>query len=231
MKKNNNDTSHLMYQNIYKIDIVNFILFELRAVAGKFLLNSKPPLIANSSKLKLLNLGCGRTRFKGWVNADFYDFTNVLLNNGKAPDWMIDLRRKLNCADGYWDGVYCEHTLEHLYPDDQLNLLRELYRTMVKGATIRIIVPDLEKYIRYYSGVNNDESFASRWTLRGESIWSLTQNWLHLSVWDFELLKRSLEMVGFKDIRKLSYSKGSNRLLIKDLKDRAWESLYVEAKK
>lgn len=101
---------------------------------------------------------------------------------------MVDLRYPLNCDDNVWDGVFTEHTLEHLYPDQAYFLLRELHRTMKPGSYIRITVPDLSKYIDFYNGKPVDERFY-RWETGCEGIRSLTQNYLHVSLWDFNLIK------------------------------------------
>ena len=64
---------------------------------------------------------------------------------------MLDLRYPLNCPDSVWDGVFTEHTIEHLYPNQVYHLLMELYRTMKDGTVIRITVSDLKKYIEFYT--------------------------------------------------------------------------------
>ncbi len=216
-----------MYSNAYKYSIFDSLVFEIRSFLGRKLLDRYPE--ENASRY--LNLGCGSMRLVGWINADFFDLIDLLKKNNKQPDWMLDLRYPLNCPSNYWKGVYCEHTLEHLSPNQQLKLIQELYRVMIPGSTIRIIVPDLEKYVNYYTGKKSDNNFSINWPNKAESFWSLTQNWGHASVWDYKLMKKSLETAGFIKIKKVNFMVGRNRKLQNDSKNREWESLYVEADK
>ena len=57
------------------------------------------------------------------------------------------------------DGVYSCHALEHLHPDDAINLLQEIYRILKPNSYLRIIVPDLEIAVNYYIGKNKDLEF------------------------------------------------------------------------
>ncbi|PLZ90674.1 hypothetical protein CEN44_10295 [Fischerella muscicola CCMEE 5323] len=150
--------------------------------------------------------------------------------SAKNPDWMLDLRFPLNCDDNVWDGVFSEHTLEHLYPDQVLQLLKELYRTIKPGAWLRISVPDLKKYVKYYCGEEVHELF-NRWQTGCEAIRTLTQDYGHLSVWDNTLLAKFFKEAGFINIQEVSFMQGTDKLLLMDQQDRAWESLYMEAQK
>lgn len=143
---------------------------------------------------------------------------------------MLDLRYAMNARDNYWDGVYTEHTLEHLYPIDVLGVLREIHRTLKHGAWVRVIVPDLEKYIRYYCGAPSDPLF-QRWPLRAEALRNISQNHFHFSLWDRPLMMEYLRIAGFSTIVPREYGEGDDCRLLKDSVNRRWESLYVEARK
>jgi predicted SAM-dependent methyltransferase len=165
--------------------------------------------------------------FDGWVNADFFRFRLWR----QAPSfWALDLRYRLNCDSDYWDGVYCEHAIEHLRPLEAYALFEEVFRTLKPGRWFRIIVPDLAQYIRYYRGESVDERF-QQWPLRGAAVRSISQGWGHASLWDRELLVESLTRVGFAPVRSVEFRKGEDSRLLKDLPERRWESLYVEARK
>ncbi|MFH1360099.1 MAG: methyltransferase domain-containing protein [Candidatus Omnitrophota bacterium] len=181
--------------------------------------------------INLLNLGCGQEIFEGWVNADFFKGFIPWRKYTWKPDWMLDLRYPLRCDDNLFDGVFCEHTIEHLYPQEVSQLLRETLRVMKPGAWLRISVPDLEKYVNFYAGEGTLENFTSRWATGCEAIRSLTQNWLHYSVWDYTLLERFLREAGFSQIRKVGFMEGSDAHLLRDSEERRWESLYMEAQK
>ena len=222
---NNND--HSIYSTKYQLSLKGLLKFEFISLYGRLVLNKKPTFNGNN----LLNLGCGSNRFdKGWVNADFYSGIKFWKKHKNRPDWMLDLRYPLNCDDNAWDGVFSEHTLEHLYPNQALSLLKELYRTMREGAWLRISVPDLAKCVDYYCGKQANETF-KRWPTGCEAIRSLTQNWIHLSVWDSKLLSRFLQEAGFMNIQEVGFREGTDSKLFKDNEGRRWESFYMEAQK
>jgi len=211
----------------YQQYLISQFKFELTSFIGRNLMNKKPPL---TRSINLLNIACGLNKLVGWVNADFYCGIKFWKKNALCPDWMVDLRYPLNCNDNVWDGVFSEHTLEHLYPNQVLRLLKEIHRIMKKGAWLRISVPDLAKYIDYYSGRQVDVKF-SRWMTGGEAIRCLTQNYFHLSVWDVTLLSRFLKSAGFSNVREVEFMMGAESMILKDNEERRWESLYVEAQK
>jgi len=193
----------------------------------------KQPKISKNAK-NYLNLGCGDTYVEGFINADFFSISWILKKHLEKPDWMLDFRYPFNCPDNVWDGVFTEHTIEHLYPNQVNNLLTELFRTMKDGAVIRISVPDLEKYINFYTEnfSNGDYShFHKHYQLGVEAIRDLTQNYFHRSVWDAELLTMIMEGVGFHNVQQRKYKKGENTYLLIDKEERKADSLYIEGVK
>jgi predicted SAM-dependent methyltransferase len=230
MTSNLSTDNHSIYNNIFQLNLQRLFTFEITSLYGRLFLQKKPPLKLDGKNL--LNLGYGKkNKIEGWVNADFFPSLKFWKkDNNKIPDWMLDLRYPLNCNNNVWDGVFSEHTIEHLYPIEVLNLLKELNRTMKFGAWLRITVPDLEKYVSYYGGKQVNEEFL-KWTTGCEAIHSLTQNYGHKSVWDRELLGNFLEKAGFINIKEVSYMQGTDKLLLLDQEMRKWETLYMEAQK
>lgn len=217
------------YSKYLQFNLIQSIKFEFISLYGRLILRPKPKLKVNG--LNLLHLGCGTNICEDWVNADF--FRNIIKfwkPSVIKVNWMLDLRYPLNCDDNVWDGVFSEHTLEHLYPNNALQLLYELYRTMKPGAWLRLTVPDLRKYVKYYCGEKVHEQF-NTWQTGCEAIRTLTQDHFHWSVWDSELLNKYLEEVGFINIKEVEFMQGTDKLLLKEKPERAWETLYMEAQK
>ena len=174
MTSTDKNADYSIYSTKYQLSVKGLLKFECISFLGRLFLDKKPALIQGD--VDLLHLGCGSNRFDGWINADFYSGMKFWEKYKNRPDWMLDLRYPLNCDDNSWDGIFSEHTLEHLYPNQALSLLKELHRTMKKGAYLRLSVPDLAKYIDYYHGKKVDEKF-QRWPTGCEAIRCLTQNW------------------------------------------------------
>lgn len=144
------------------------------------------------------------------------------------PQWQLDLRYPLKCPNECFLGVFSEHVLEHLYIDESLNLLKEIHRILKPNGTLRLSVPSLEFRVQCYLDAKKDQASTP---LATEHIRKLTQEFLHLSVWDFDRLYYALQEIGFRDIQKSSFGRGRDSKLIFDLEDRAYESLYIEANK
>lgn len=217
-----------IYSTEYQVTLKGLLIFELASLCGRLFLQKRINL--KKSGTQLLHLGCGRSIFNGWTNADFFCRLKPWKKYENKPDWMLDLRFPLNCDDNVWDGVFTEHTLEHLYPVQVLNLLKELNRTMKPGAWLRVTVPDLKQYIDYYCGKEVNTTFL-RWETGCEAIRSLTQNYGHLSVWDSDLLSQVLKEAEFVNIKEVSFRQGTDKRLLKDQEERAWETLYIEAQR
>jgi predicted SAM-dependent methyltransferase len=211
----------------YQLNSIGMFRFEITSLLGRIFFSRKPSF--KKTDRNLLNLGCGTSKIKDWVNADFFILTKP--QRQEMPDWMLDLRYPLNCDDNVWDGVFTEHTLEHIYPDRAIQLLKELNRTMKPGAWLRITVPDLRKYVNYYCGNESPEEFSAMFKTGSEAIRTLTQDFTHLSTWDSHLLEIFLEEAGFVNIKEVAFRKGTDESLLQDQQERAWETLYVEAQK
>ena len=220
--------NYLIYSTKYRYSLMKMIRFNLISFYGRIFLNRKPMDIIGD--LNLLHLGCGNNKFAGWINADFYQGFKFWKKYPNKPDWMLDLRYPLSCDNDYWDGIFAEHVLEHLFPLQVLNLLKETLRTLKPRCWLRVSVPDLKKYVDYYCGKLFHEKF-KQWPTGAEAVWSLTQNWGHYSVWDSKLLGRFLWEAGFINIRDVRFGEGTDKRIIKDNKVRKWESLYMEAQK
>jgi len=212
----------------YKSDLKSLAIFELKSWLGRSFIDSKPRLKEGEN---YLNLGCGSNYVDGYVNADFFYRFKFWRKDNQKKQWQLDLRYPLHCADNVFDGIYTEHTIEHLYPDQAMSLFKELYRVLKKDSIIRVTVPDIEKYINFYIGNIDDEEFNKRYTTKCSAIRNITQNYFHVSTWDYCELKKYLEESGFRNIEKKSFNESNDENLKIDLQERSWETLYLEAVK
>jgi SAM-dependent methyltransferase len=171
-----------------------------------------------------LHLGCGVNLLEGFDNVDFYT-----MRFWRVQHIGHDLRYPLPYADKVFDGAFSEHTLEHLHVVDGLKMLCEVKRVLKPGSVFRVSVPDVRKYVDFYEGKTSDPEFM-KFQNGCEAIWSLTQNWGHLSCWDVPMLTQQLKAAGFSDVIACDFRSGSNSALLRDSEGRRWESLYLEAR-
>lgn len=169
-----------------------------------------------------LHLGCGSHRVEGWINVDF-------LRPGRKLDLYWDLRRPLPYRDGSVDAIFAEHVLEHMSFDDGVCLLREARRVLRRDGTVRIGVPDLDRYIASYLGRDDliDRVRPGRIT-RALALGEIFFMHGHRCMYDYETLRRALERAGFVNIVK-SESGGGVVQPSPDMPARFAETLYVEA--
>ena len=217
------------------IELFEHAKFEFRSNLGRLLSSN---LKLNTKKINYLNLGSGNTYKDNFINVDFF--------GNKMIDYGMDLRFPFKIESNSIDGIFSEHTFEHLSHLEVDNALSECYRILKAEAKIRIIVPDLSILIERYC--SNDDEWFQNWqdlVLKDPSrhymkkyftkmfaINFTASYYHHKSCWDFESLKKVLTSNGFVNIEKCNYNLGTPELLIdSDSEDRKLVSIYIEGKK
>lgn len=217
------------------IELYEHAKFEFRSKLGRILSRS---LKLNSRNAYYINLGSGNSYVNNFINVDFF--------GNKMIDYGMDLRFPFKIETNSIDGIFSEHTFEHLSHLEVDNALSECCRILKPEAKIRIIVPDLSILIERYS--SNDDEWFQKWhdlVLKDPSrhymkkyftnmfaINFTASYYHHKSCWDFESLKKVLTSNGFVHIEKCNYNLGTPELLIdSDIEDRKLVSIYIEGKK
>ncbi len=199
-----------------------------------------------------INLGCGLAVAEGWLNVDgslnalvasFPRFVHRLAyhatgaNRYYSPAQYCSLLADhrfvhhnlvygIPFADQSVDFVYSSHFLEHLHKNEALGLLRESYRVLKTGGTIRVAIPDLAYALALYKAGDAEQMLEMYFFNEDEG----SRFSRHKYMYDFELLKRKLEEAGFRQVRRCAYRQGVTPDL-DVLDNRPEDSLYVEATK
>ena len=217
------------------IELFEHAKFEFRSNLGRLLSSNLKLNIANAN---FINLGSGSSYVNNFINIDFF--------GNKMIDYGMDLRFPFKIESNSINGIFSEHTFEHLSHLEVVNALSECYRILKAEAKIRIIVPDLSIFIERYC--SNDDLWFQNWhdlVLKDPSrhymkkyftkmfaINFTASYYFHKSCWDFESLEKALSTHGFINIRKCDYNVGTPELLIdSDSEDRKLVSIYIEGKK
>jgi predicted SAM-dependent methyltransferase len=158
------------------------------------------PKIPNNGRV-ILHLGCG----------DHYiakpGFINIDGNLFQRKDLWLDITIGFPFPDGSIDGILASHVLEHLTEKQVGRVLKESYRVLKPGGTVRFITPHLGKSIEAY--VKGDLGFFSDWPDQWRSIGGRFNNFLlcrdqHRLMFDFSFINELLVGAGFESCGEVS---------------------------
>lgn len=176
----------------------------------------------------LLHLGCGPRIRDGWVNVDMFP---------SADAFFADLRDPLELPDGSVRHIHCEHVLEHLEREEAQRFLRECRRVLAADGSLRLILPDAEKYLRAYAA--EDEAYFAAMRHLGNATVPLRHRMAiinqmfrmgggHRYAWDFAELSDALTEAGFASIQRSRIGDVAAEFQIDGGDDwRAHESIYL----
>jgi SAM-dependent methyltransferase len=142
------------------------------------------------------------------------------------------------CAAGSVSAVYSSHMIEHLDRAEARAFLTEVKRVLRPGGVVRIAAPDLSRLVSDYVTTGDADGFVAGLHmgldrpagLRGWMKWALVGPRHHLWMYDGASLTRLLGETGFVDAAVVPA--GSTSIAEPgqlDLRERATESVYVEA--
>ncbi len=143
-----------------------------------------------------LHLGCGGKYLSGFVNIDANPLQKI--------DLWLDVRRGLPFATGSVDSIYSTHMIEHLYPDELEQLLRECVRVLRTGAGMRIVVPSLASAIVAFQEKRH-AWFYDAFPRHFDSLGGRFSNFVfcdgqHRSAFDLTYLDEILRKAGFREV-------------------------------
>ncbi|MBD0387784.1 MAG: methyltransferase domain-containing protein [Nostoc sp. C3-bin3] len=187
-----------------------------------------------------LNVGCGNTCPESWENID----ASIGLRISKIPllgsfllsvigkhHWSNsvkygDIVKGLGEKENKYQLVFACHVLEHLALADFHQAIANIYAYLKPGGILRVIVPDLEQYVRTYLTHLTDSTLADKaahefmqtsWlgksTSRSSFFSRLREgfsNSRHQWMWDEPSLKAALLQHGFENIRRCHYGDWSD---------------------
>jgi predicted SAM-dependent methyltransferase len=186
--------------------------------------------LARSETPLFLNLGSGPRGVDNvhWLNVDGFRDQKV--------HYLLDLGRQLPFPTESFDGVFCEHVLEHFSLEDGLKLAREVYRILRFGGSFRVVVPDGELIMRRYFDAPDQ---LVEWRGAGQETpmeivnMYFRQRYEHQFLYDWPTMEKVLLSAGFGTVSRAAFGQGRHcpPSTILDDKKYEWESLYVEGLK
>lgn len=176
-----------------------------------------------------MNLGSGPrgTDDSHWVNVDGF--------RDKHVHFLLDLGRPLPFPEESFDGVFCEHVVEHFSLEDGERLAREVHRILRLGGCLRVVVPDAELLLqRYFDAPREIVRRRCADTATPMEVVNLyfRQRYEHQFLYDWRTMEKMLLGAGFEVVSRSGFGEGRHcPSLVLDDEKYEWESLYVEALK
>jgi predicted SAM-dependent methyltransferase len=156
-----------------------------------------------TNAVRKLHLGCGYHRLTGWLNCDLDPMPDAII---------LDVTHPYPFADKTFDFIYCEHLIEHIPYSGGLEMLKESYRVLKPGGTLRIATPDIRFLFRLYredrSALEEDYIAWSGAQYLGDDapptalgiINNFFRDWGHVFIYDPDTLCALMKTAGFKDM-------------------------------
>jgi predicted SAM-dependent methyltransferase len=180
-----------------------------------------------------LQLGAADKVLPGWLNTDLHDY-------GRRDVVYLDARARFPLPDRAFDVVYSEHMLEHLSYADGQRCLRECFRVLRPGGTIRVATPSLERIAALYDGGELRKSYVHwaaetlepelRAPLPGAVINNFFRSWGHAFIYDPQTLRHALEQAGFADVEERAVGE-LERHLAEEPQFNEYETFVLEARR
>jgi len=158
--------------------------------------------LAKNKKVQLY-LGSGRKHIPDFIHIDLDDCPHL--------DYRHDIAELSMFSENSVDLLYTSHSFEYFDRQEGERVLKEWYRILRPGGTLRIAVPDFEAIIQVYLKYKKDlEHKGILGPLYGRMAIKTKKGdelIYHKTIYDFKSLKKLLQSVGFKNIRRYDWEK------------------------
>lgn len=160
------------------------------------------------NKEKNIYMGCGLDIREGFIHCDIrkFDHVDIVCKAWELSNYMMEV-----------DHIYSRHMLEHLTNYEADRALRDWFKSLQTGGTIRVVVPDMDFHCRQWLDSEwNEESISNKWSNASHSFASIygwqaecnpdkedynTTYWdVHKSGYNEKRMKFILAKIGFSDI-------------------------------
>lgn len=179
-----------------------------------------------------LDIGCGPNLHPGFINLDFQWRRGI--------DLVWDVSQGIPLETNSLKGIFSEHCIEHIPLDAGDTMMRECFRILEPGGTLRLITPDGEEYLTGYHRImeGQDHKLPRAGRDRYQDLYTpimsvnrVFSQFGHRFIYDLTTARQLLERHGFVDIHRSSFGEGADPDLVIDTEWRKPGSLYVEATK
>jgi predicted SAM-dependent methyltransferase len=156
-----------------------------------------------SHSVRKLQLGSGGNDPVGWLNTDIAPTRDEV---------YLDATERYPFPDRSFQYVFSEHMIQAVRWEDGVAMLKECYRILAQGGKLRVVTPNLAKFVQLLTGNPDAEArrfIAAKLRLTGWPESPVTgayilnrqvRDWGTQFLYDPTTLRKSLELAGFKQI-------------------------------
>src|ERR1044071_990052 len=160
-----------------------------------------------ANSVRKLQLGAGGNTPAGWLNSDI---------EPSKEEIYLDAASRYPFGDASFHYIFAEHVIEHIPWEAGVRMLLECYRVLAKGGKIRIVTPNLAKFIQLLTNSPDDVQrrfMAAKVRFHG---WPVTpvagayifnkevREWGHQFLYDSATLRKTFELAGFNHVMEYS---------------------------
>lgn len=161
------------------------------------------------TKEKNIYMGCGPDIREGFIHCDIrkFDHVDIVCKAWELSNNLMEINH-----------IYSRHMLEHLTNCEADTTLRDWFKALKTGGTMRIIVPDMDFHCKQWLQAEwNEDTIAEEWSDATHGFASIygwqaecdpnkddynTIYWdVHKSGYNERRMRFLLERIGFKDIK------------------------------
>lgn len=150
-----------------------------------------------------LYLGSGKRNIPGFVHIDLDDYSHL--------DYRHDISKLPMFSSNSVDLIYTSHSFEYFDRQEGEKVLREWHRILKSGGILRIAVPNFEAivrvYLKYKKDLDHKGILGPLFGRMGIKVKGKDKTIYHKTAYDFNSLKKVLQSVGFKNIRRYDWEK------------------------
>jgi predicted SAM-dependent methyltransferase len=204
-----------------------------------------------------LNLGCGEQVVDGWLNVDYAlgarvskipvirelaQKTGIFHTTWDKRIFLTNLTKDFPWEDNSIETIYSSHTLEHFTRAQGQHFLRECFRVLQPGGTIRIVIPDLAHIVNSYQKKEIlAENFLDELHVLYENGTQSKSNFKrklapfihfpHKCMYDTEALIRTFKDVGFSAESRSAFESAIRDIKVIEKGNRTRHAVIVEGMK
>ncbi|MGE3549687.1 MAG: methyltransferase domain-containing protein [Geobacter sp.] len=148
-----------------------------------------------------LHLGCGGTKWKDFINIDFYPHDNDTADSsryGCVADVFADIR-SLDLPENSVDEMFTSHTFEHFTRWEAIDMLTDWYRMLKPSGTLIVETPDFWRCVIWLFHPSAKKRHLG-WTQFYGNQWDRLDFETHRYVWSAGEISKTCKKIGFSKV-------------------------------